>query len=254
MTPVPPSSATSPLKKYALLGLAAFLLIAAYFIANGVEFPVAADKKYQGTDQNRRLIAIERNQIFPDDIILGNPTAGVTVIEYASFTCPHCAKFHTGEGKKLRDEYVLGPQPRIRYIFRDFPLDKAALKAAELARCDRSKRTAFTNLLFETQETWTKVSDEADLMQKLIAKGGAGGLSEEKVQACLSDPALEDVILKEQAHADRTFKIDSTPTLVINGTAYPGETSFDKLKKILDPLMDAAEQKAKEAVPSMTHK
>lgn len=149
----------------------------------------------------------------PGDRVVGDPRAPVTILEYASFTCPHCAVFHSEIAPKLKAGVVA--QGKAKLVFRDFPLDPDALKASVLVRCaPLEKQPAFIDVLFQQQKQW---SNAADIPAALTKLGLLGGLSKERIEQCFNDKSLEDATLAQRVDGARAFSINSTPTIVVNG-------------------------------------
>ena len=168
------------------------------------------------------------------DIVQGKAVAPVTIIEYASMTCPHCARFHAETYPTLRDKYI--NTGKVRFILREFPLDPRAAAAFMLARCagDGDKRTAVIDLLFNAQESWAYSDKPLDAIANLMKQTG---MSSKDFEACLNDQKLYNKVVKERDDAGKDFSIDATPTFFINGVKYSGEMSVAALSKILDPLV-----------------
>jgi protein-disulfide isomerase len=169
------------------------------------------------------------------DMFLGPKDAAVTVTEYASMTCPHCAAFTKDVYPKLKEAFI--DTGKIRYVFREFPLDIKAAAGSMLSRCiakdDAAKYFAVTELLFKTQEEWVM----KDTAASLTRIGKQAGLSQEQVEACLKDQALLDKIAADQKFANEVLKVNSTPTFFINGEKLTGETSFEEFSKKITPLL-----------------
>ena len=163
------------------------------------------------------------------DMALGPADAAVTVTEYASMTCPHCAAFNATVFPKIKAEYI--DTGKIRYVFREFPLDIKAAAGAMLARCiakdDAGKYFTVVDLLFRQQNDWV-VKNTTDTLTRI---GKQAGLSAQAVDACLKDQALLDKITADQKYASEVLKVDSTPTFFVNGEKIKGETSFDEFDK-----------------------
>jgi protein-disulfide isomerase len=172
----------------------------------------------------------------PQEQILGNPNAPVTIIEYASLTCPHCAQFHNVVLPKLKERYI---EPgKVRLIFRDFPLDQTALAAAALAHCAGPERYFnMLDVLFETQSNWARADDPIAALKRL---GKLGGLTDQAMEACLADQKLTDGILRGRLAGENEYKIGSTPTFIIDGKPYPGSRGVDEFAKLIDPLLNAS--------------
>jgi protein-disulfide isomerase len=163
------------------------------------------------------------------DMALGPADAPVTITEYASMTCPHCAAFNATVFPKIKAEYI--DTGKIRYVFREFPLDIKAAAGAMLARCiakdDGGKYFAVVDLLFRQQNDWV-VKNTTDTLTRI---GKQAGLSAQAVDDCLKDQALLDKITADQKYAGEVLKVDSTPTFFVNGEKIKGETSFEEFDK-----------------------
>lgn len=169
------------------------------------------------------------------DMALGPKDAAVTIVEYASMTCPHCAAFTEQVFPKLKEAYI--DTNKIRFVFREFPLDIKAAAGSMLARCiakdDPQKYFAAIHTLFKQQETWVmgKTSEQLALI------GKQAGLSEADVDKCLKDQALLDKIAADQKFANEKLKVNSTPTFFINGEMIKGETSFEEFDKRIKAIL-----------------
>jgi protein-disulfide isomerase len=157
-------------------------------------------------------------EVTADDRILGKADAPVTIIEYASLTCPHCAAFEKDILPKIKAEWI--DSGKAKLVFRDFPLDGSALKAALVARCAPPERFyGFIGILFAQQGGWGIAQDPIPGITR-IAK--LGGMSEDQVQACLKDDALQNKILAVRLAAEQQYQVESTPTFFINGKKVVG--------------------------------
>ena len=169
------------------------------------------------------------------DMALGSDKAAVTITEFASMTCPHCAAFNEQVFPKIKKEYV--DSGKVRYIFREFPLDIKAAAGSMLARCiangDAPKYFAVTDMLFRSQSDWVM----KNTTETLTRIGKQAGLSQQQVEACLKDQALLDKIAADQKYASEVLKVDSTPTFFINGEKIKGEASFEEFSKKIDALL-----------------
>jgi protein-disulfide isomerase len=169
------------------------------------------------------------------DMALGPADAPVTITEFASMTCPHCAAFNKEVFPKLKAEYI--DTGKIRYIFREFPLDIKAAAGSMLTRCiangDAPKYFAVTDMLFRSQNDWV-VKNTTETLTRI---GKQAGLSQQQVEACLKDQALLDKIAADQKYASDVLKVDSTPTFFINGDKLKGETSLEEFEKKINPLL-----------------
>ena len=190
-----------------------------------------------------RLIANAIAQSGPDvakpvslpDMALGPANAPVTITEFASMTCPHCAAFNETVFPKIKSEYI--DTGKIRYVFREFPLDIKAAAGSMLARCiakdDGGKYFAVIDMLFKQQNDWVL----KNTTEMLIRIGKQAGLSQQAVEDCLKDQALLDKIAADQKYASEVLKVDSTPTFFINGDKIKGETSFAEFDKRIKSLL-----------------
>jgi len=169
------------------------------------------------------------------DMALGPANAAVTITEYASMTCPHCAAFNESVFPKIKSEYI--DTNKVRYVFREFPLDIKAAAGSMLGRCiakgDSGKYFAVIDMLFKQQGDWvTKNTTET-----LTRIGKQAGLSQQAVEDCLKDQALLDKIAADQKFASEVLKVNSTPTFFINGEMIKGETSFEEFDKRIKSLL-----------------
>jgi protein-disulfide isomerase len=169
------------------------------------------------------------------DMALGPANAAVTITEYASMTCPHCAAFTEKVFPKIKSEYI--DSGKIRFVFREFPLDIKAAAGSMLARCvakdDAGKYFAVVDMLFRQQESWVL----KNTTETLIRIGKQAGLSQQQVEDCLKDQALLDKIAADQKYANEVLKVNSTPTFFLNGEMMKGEQSFEEFDKRIKSLL-----------------
>jgi protein-disulfide isomerase len=169
------------------------------------------------------------------DMALGPANASVTITEYASMTCPHCAAFNEAVFPKIKSEYI--DTGKVRYVFREFPLDIKAAAGSMLARCiakdDAGKYFAVIDMLFRQQNDWVM----KNTTETLTRIGKQAGLSQQAVEDCLKDQALLDKIAADQKYASEVLKVNSTPTFFINGDVIRGEASFEEFEKRIKPLL-----------------
>ncbi len=163
------------------------------------------------------------------DMVLGARDAPVTVIEYASMTCPHCANFHKGPFKKLKAKYI--DTGKMRLIFREFPFDPVALQAAMLARCAGEKRFfGMLDVLFKSQLKWARAANP----QKALAKvARLGGFTEARFRACMTNQALADMIVQSRLTGSKEFGVDSTPSFIVNGNKTSGNMTIERWDALL---------------------
>jgi protein-disulfide isomerase len=166
------------------------------------------------------------------DQVMGADNAPVTIVEYASMTCPHCAQFQAKTFPKLKERYI--DTGKVRFIFREFPLDPLAAGASMLARCaDKEKFYPLIETLFQQQTKWAVEKPIPQLMA--IAK--QAGMSEQTFNACLSDQKMLDAMQAEQKRATEKFGVNSTPTLFVNGKKHVGGVSIEDMAKAIDSFL-----------------
>ena len=147
------------------------------------------------------------------DRVIGDPAAPITIIEYASLTCPHCASFHADTLPKLEKDWI--ETGKAKLIYRDYPLDRYAASASMIARCaPTEKYFTFLNAFFAQQKTWSRADNPVKVLTQLA---GLGGMSKEDVDACLANEALQDGILQMRLEGQMEYDINSTPSFVIDG-------------------------------------
>jgi protein-disulfide isomerase len=168
------------------------------------------------------------------DMALGPANASVTITEYASMSCPHCAAFNANVFPKIRSEYI--DTGKVRYVFREFPLDIKAAVASVLARCiakeDAGKFFAVIDMLFKKQDEWVVKTKET-----LKRIGREAGMSEQSVETCLKDQTLFDKLSADEKFADEVLKVNSTPTFFINGERVKGAKPFEEFDKRIKQLL-----------------
>ncbi len=169
----------------------------------------------------------------PDDIVTGVADAPVTIVEYASLSCPHCAHFHNEVFSELRTRYI---EPgKVRLVFRHFPLNAPALAGAIAVNCvEPSERHKYLKVLFAAQDKWAFDTNYQDAIGGIVF---VGGLSHDQLNACRADKALEERILKIRQEAAQKGWVESTPTFFINGQKYVGDRSLEGMSKAIDAML-----------------
>lgn len=166
------------------------------------------------------------------DIVLGNADAPVTIVEYASMTCPHCATFHEQTLPTIKTKYI--DTGKARLILREFPFDPRAEAGFMLARCSKDRYYAMVDVLFKQQRNWAAVENAREALLQISR---LAGFSQESFEACLTDQKLlEDVRAVQKRGADE-FKVNSTPTFFINGNTYRGALSVEEMSAIIDGML-----------------
>lgn len=168
------------------------------------------------------------------DIVQGPADAKVTIIEYASLTCSHCAAFHQTTYPELKKRYI--DTGKVRFILREFPLDPLATAGFMLARCEGEKFYPIVDMLFQQQRAWAYTDKPLDALRQMMRQAG---FSQEKFDTCLRDQKLYDAVNAVKNRGVETFKVEYTPTFFINGQRYPGNMSINEFEKILTPLLGA---------------
>jgi protein-disulfide isomerase len=166
------------------------------------------------------------------DKILGKDDAPVTIVEYASMTCPHCAHFHATTLPELETKYI--DTGKARLIFREFPFDPRAEAGFMLARCSNENYFPMVDVLFKQQQNWASVENAKDALLQ-ISK--LAGFSQESFEACLTDQKLLDDVRSVQKRGSTEFKVDSTPTFFINGKTYKGALTIAEMSAIIDGIL-----------------
>jgi protein-disulfide isomerase len=166
------------------------------------------------------------------DLVLGKADAPVTIVEYASMTCPHCANFHKTTYPALKSKYI--DTGKVRFIFREFPLDDLAVAASMLARCAGGEKTlALIDVLFASQEKWAV----REPLPALLQIGKQAGFTQATFDECLKDQKLYENILAMRERGSKDYKVESTPTLFVNGKMVKGGVSMEELEKVMAPLL-----------------
>ena len=165
---------------------------------------------------------------------IGDSDAKITVKVFSSLTCPHCANFHINIYEKLKEEYI--NKGLVRFEHHAFPLDLAALNAEVIVRCQNNRERKFELLteIYSKQTSWA-IGSDINKINALIKKVGLNfDLSEEKMDACLKNDQVQDEILEQRIEAQKKYKIESTPTIIINEKKYSGKIDYKQFKKAID--------------------
>lgn len=168
----------------------------------------------------------------PGDFSLGSPDAPVKIVEYASFTCPHCANFHANVFKSLKAEYI--DTGKVHFTLREVYFDRYGLWAAMVARCGGDMRYfGIHDMLFDKQAEWATIQDPAQAAAALKAIGLAAGLDQASLDACLNDQAQAEAMIAQFEKNMAADGVQGTPTIFVNGTKHSNMT-WEDLKKIID--------------------
>ena len=167
------------------------------------------------------------------DMALGAEDAPVTIVEYMSMTCPHCADFHESNFEPLKEKYI--DTGKVRFILREFPFDPRAAAAIMLARCAPEQQFfPMVDVLFSQQRTWASAPDGREALLQIAR---LAGFTQESFEACLTNQKLLDDVNAVRTKAANEFGVQSTPTFIINGKRYPGNMSIELMSAIIDPLL-----------------
>lgn len=168
-----------------------------------------------------------------DQLVLGAADAPITMVEFSSLTCPHCAAFHTDTLPAIKTNYI--DTGKVKLVYRDFPLNKAALLGSALAHCGGPTRFfGFLDVLFKSQPSWAHSDDPVTALSRI---GRLGGLKAADIEACLNDKELFDRILSSRVEGAKEFDIASTPTFIINGEKHVGALSFEQFAEVFERLL-----------------
>ena len=174
-------------------------------------------------------------EVTEDDFVVGDKNAPVTIIEYASLSCSHCANFHNNTLEDLIKEYVDTGKARI--VFRDFPFNYPALLGSMVLRCiPEDVRYDYMNALFQLQSKWV-VRENAKSTQELYKIMQSGGMTKEEFETCTNNVELENTILQALIAAQNEFNIQSTPSFLINGNLVEGNKSIKEFRQIIDKIL-----------------
>jgi len=180
-------------------------------------------------------------EITANDMVRGKADAPVTIVEYASLTCPHCAAFNQEVVPQLTRDYI--DTGKAKLVFREFPLNDVDRMAAGVARCfSGDQYFSFIDLLFANQMNWIKDFDgngmtRGDILEGLTQMASPAGMSGERVEACAFDEKTLALIDANWNEGQKRYNVNATPTFIINGTRHAGGMTFDQLKQVIDPLV-----------------
>ena len=155
------------------------------------------------------------------DMVWGNKDAAITIVEYASLSCYHCASFHNEIFDPIKKKWI--DTGKVRFIFRFFPLDEPALNASKINACNlNSSPKEYLKAVFKTQESWVQRKNYLEILAN-IAK--LGGMKSDEIESCLRDSALEKAILESRIHGTEAFDVNATPSFFIKDRKYNGNLS-----------------------------
>ncbi len=196
--------------------------------------PALAQRRGAGPDEVS-IEALMKPGSLPD-LVIGKADAPVTIVEYASMTCGHCANFHNNVYPALKAKYI--DTGKVRLVFRDFPLDNLDAAASMLARCSGSDdaSSAMISALFKTQDKWAFV--RGNPVPELFKLAQQAGFTQERFDTCLKDNATLDNIISARERASTEFGVNATPTFFINGKRFRGNSAtIEAFDQVLAPLV-----------------
>ena len=167
-------------------------------------------------------------------IVSGNENAKITIIAYESLTCSHCATFHKEIYPKLKKDFI--DKGLVKIEFRNFPLDVAAFNAAKIAQCNSNSGLEILETLYTNQSVWVKgaaIEELNDNLKKLIKKKGFN-IDFDK---CINDKKIEDFVLNDRIEGVKNFKVNSTPTIIINNKKFEKTLNYKNLKKLIEKMI-----------------
>tara|TARA_Y100000590_G_scaffold404206_1_gene491526 strand:- start:27 stop:641 length:615 start_codon:yes stop_codon:yes gene_type:complete len=170
-----------------------------------------------------------------DDFIIGESDAPITIIEYASMSCSHCASFHNNTLETIKSEYI--DTGKVKFVFRDFPYNYPALLGSMVMQCTpKDIRYEYMNALYKLQKKWV-VRENAVTRKELYKIMQVGGMSKEDFDACLNNKDVENKLLQRIIAAQNEFNIKSTPSFLINGNLIEGNKSIKEFRQIIDKIL-----------------
>ena len=169
------------------------------------------------------------------DFVIGNEDAKITIIEYASLSCSHCADFHVNTLETLKKEYI--DTGKVKMVFRDYPFNYPALLGSMVLKCiPENYRYDYMNALFKLQPDWVNKKNKKTI-QELYKIMQSGGMTKDEYDACIYNTELENEILKGVMEAQNQFNIKSTPSFIINGKLIEGNKSIKEFRQIIDKIL-----------------
>ena len=174
-------------------------------------------------------------EITESDFVIGNENAPITIIEYASMSCSHCASFHNNTLGDIKTEYI--DTGKVRFVFRDFPFNYPALLGSMVIQCiPKDIRYDYMNALYMLQNNWV-FRENTKTKQELYKIMQSGGMTKNEFDSCLSNADLENYILERVMAAQKEFDIRSTPSFLVNGKLIEGNKNIKEFRQIIDKIL-----------------
>lgn len=171
-------------------------------------------------------------KIYDDDHILGSPDAPITILEYSSLTCPHCASFHKDTLPQIKKDWIETGQARL--VYRHFPFDQLGLRAALVANClEGNLHFIFLDALFKGQKKWARSQDPIGALARIAS---LAGMDKATFDACMADEDEMKLILQRKQEGISAYDVNSTPSFIINGRKISGARPYEEFKKILEDI------------------
>ena len=224
-------SGRSVSRRAAWLGMAATIAVSGFAIA-------ASGPSYAQRKQGPSEVSVDELMKPSDlaDLTLGPADAKVTVVEYASMTCPLCAHFETDVFENFKKKYI--DTGKVRFVYREFPLDNLAAAVSMLARCAGGDKTfPLIQTFYAKQAEWAFT--QGNPVPKLFDIAKQAGFTQESFDKCLTDQKLLDQITAQRTRASDTFGVNATPTFFINGKKLPETPTLEAFDKVIEPLLAA---------------
>ena len=219
-------------RRFSILAAFAVILAAsAFFFGSRPADPIGA----AFAQDNASAAEIDTSMI--QEMSLGNPDAAVTVIEYASFTCPHCARFHTEVFKQLKADFI--DTGKINFVYREVYFDRFGLWAAIVARCGEGAENRFfgiADMVYEQQGTWARQENPADIVESLRKIGKTAGLTDAQLDQCFTDGDTAQAMYARWLQQSEEDDITSTPSFIINGKKY-ANMPYDEMKSVIEAAL-----------------
>ena len=165
-------------------------------------------------------------------IFIGKEDAPVEIKVYSSLTCPHCANFHINVISEIQKKYV--ETGKVKIIFIDFPLDLAALNASKILHCvEKKDQMKIMDLIYKKQGEWSTGSTIDEINENLKSIMTTSGINSDKIDKCLVDENIENIVLNGRIEGDKKYSISSTPTIIINEKKFIGSNDFNNIEKAI---------------------
>lgn len=176
--------------------------------------------------------AAETKAVVVPELVMGNPDAKVTLTEYASYTCPHCASFHSTVFKDLKRDYI--DTGKVKFVYREVFFDRYGLWASMVARCGGEMRYfGIQDLIYSQQQEWASAGGPVDVVEALRKIGLSAGLTKEQLDVCMQDGDMAQALITKFETDSKADNVTSTPTLIVNGDKH-SNMSYADLQKVLD--------------------